>query len=330
MKDQAYYISLFYKNLQGVITEEEKEIFDAYTSMSNGNKTFFEDLEKVVKVTDRYIPAVNVNIEHAFEATMTAVKNPIKSKTQQKFGWKKYVVAASFLLLVGFSAFWNYQSGKTDIAWDRYSYQEEGENVYHLEDGSVVYLNTGSSISFGFKENERIVQLDGEAFFEVAKDKKKPFSVTSANVQVRVLGTEFTVRDYGDEIKALVFVKEGKVECKSKGSSGRYILKKMDRLTYNKESKQVEYEKREDLNDLAWQSNELAFTSTPLPIVFEVLEKHLDVDIEGDFSQLKSCRFTMSNQKLNLTKLFDKLSKVYNINVRQTKNNSFFISGGSC
>ncbi|MGB7842136.1 MAG: FecR domain-containing protein [Salinimicrobium sp.] len=84
-----------------------------------------------------------------------------------------------------------------------------------LSDGSRVYLNAGTSIKFpiGFvKGMKREVFLTGEAFFDVAKDKKHPFIVNTGSLAVEVLGTEFNVEAYGENITQKIVLVEGSVK----------------------------------------------------------------------------------------------------------------------
>ena len=76
-----------------------------------------------------------------------------------------------------------------------------GEYCLKLSDGTIVYLNAESKLSYPvtFSETERKVHLVGEAFFDVQKDTTKPFIVDMDSLQIRVLGTEFGVRAYTDE-----------------------------------------------------------------------------------------------------------------------------------
>ena len=90
-----------------------------------------------------------------------------------------------------------------------------------LSDGTKVWLNSGSSIKFPviFVGNERSVEIEGEAYFEVAKDKKKPFKVLSDDQVVEVLGTHFNVNAYRDEPNIKTTLAEGSVKVSSDGVS---------------------------------------------------------------------------------------------------------------
>ncbi|HEX2630438.1 MAG TPA: FecR domain-containing protein, partial [Chitinophagaceae bacterium] len=84
-----------------------------------------------------------------------------------------------------------------------------------LADGSHVWLNAGSSVTYpvAFTGNERKVSVTGEAYFEIAHDKNKPFIVSKGDVHVQVLGTHFNVNAYDDEPDIKVTLLEGSVRC---------------------------------------------------------------------------------------------------------------------
>ncbi|MDD4639493.1 MAG: FecR domain-containing protein, partial [Bacteroidales bacterium] len=75
------------------------------------------------------------------------------------------------------------------------------EYPLRLADGTKIYINSGSRLKFpvSFKGKERVVELEGEAFFEVAKDSSRPFVVKSGDVEIRVLGTQFNLKSYSDD-----------------------------------------------------------------------------------------------------------------------------------
>lgn len=98
-------------------------------------------------------------------------------------------------------------------------YNPRGSRVINLElaDGTRVWLNSGSSLSYpvGFTGNERKVSITGEAYFEVAHDAQRPFYVSHKRIAVKVLGTHFNVNTYEDEPDARVTLLAGKVEVRS-------------------------------------------------------------------------------------------------------------------
>ena len=96
-----------------------------------------------------------------------------------------------------------------------------GQYQVILPDGTKVWLNAASSLRYPsfFAENDRLVELTGEAYFEVAKDKTKPFKVIGRNQIVEVLGTHFNVNDYREEPFSYTTLLEGSVRISPSGDS---------------------------------------------------------------------------------------------------------------
>ena len=95
-----------------------------------------------------------------------------------------------------------------------------------LPDGSEVQLNAESTIEFpkSFLDGERRVVLHGEAFFKVARDEEHPFVVTADNMEIRVHGTEFNLRNYAEEGTSCVSLVKGSVEVAVCGEEGKSVM----------------------------------------------------------------------------------------------------------
>ena len=158
-----------------------------------------------------------------------------------------------------------------------------------LPDGSEVTLAPGSRLTYSEKA-PRKTQLEGKAFFEVARDEAVPFEVTSDGAFVRVLGTKFMV-DAGSSVKE-VYVTEGKVLfAKSSDSEGVILTKDMQAMLSASQSIPV-IAMEPDVNSIAWQRGSFIFNQTPLKEVLETLSKHYKVSfVANDLSKQLSGEF---------------------------------------
>jgi len=121
--------------------------------------------------------------------------------------WRSYATAAAVLLVMIGSAY-TYFSGV--FAGDRYSTPVGGLDVVHLIDGSQVTLNTDTSLRVVMTKGLRRIELNkGEAFFDVAHDRSRPFVVYAGNKRIMAVGTKFSVRRESDNVQ--VVVTEGRV-----------------------------------------------------------------------------------------------------------------------
>jgi transmembrane sensor len=148
-----------------------------------------------------------------------------------------------------------------------------------LSDGTQVWLNASSSISFptSFSNDERRVTIIGEAYFEVAKDKSKPFTVTVNDVEVKVLGTHFNINGYSDETEIKTTLMEGSVLV---GKKDKKVLLKPGQQAEVKNTGGVKVKDLENFESvLAWKKGMFHFENASLETVLRQLSRWYDVDI---------------------------------------------------
>ena len=180
-----------------------------------------------------------------------------------------------------------------------------------LADGTEVWLNTGSTLNFPsvFTEDTRTVELEGEAYFRVAKNKEKPFIVKSENISVTALGTEFNVCAFnGDELISTSLV-EGKVLIKNHSNKNQEVVLAPDeQLIYEKESahfikKQVNAEEVS-----AWKDGKLIFNDTPLAEVAGKLNHWFNANISIEDPAIRKYEYTATFTNENLSQVVELLS----------------------
>lgn len=162
-------------------------------------------------------------------------------------------------------------------------------NSYTLPDGSSVFLNMGSKLSFSdnFGVNRR-VKLKGEGFFEVLSDPENPFLIETGNAIISVLGTKFNVKENQNTTE--VFVESGKVQLKRDPSSAGIILSKGEFGKSDKES--VSLEINTNVNYLSWKTREFEFINKNLQQVIDVLEESYHIEINIEDSDIKDMKLT--------------------------------------
>ncbi|WP_199118150.1 FecR family protein [Pedobacter sp. ASV28] len=153
-----------------------------------------------------------------------------------------------------------------------------------LSDGSKVWLNASSAIRFpaAFAKDDRRVEIKGEAYFEIAKDKTRPFYVLNGSSEIKVLGTHFNVMAYPDEYRSELTLLEGSVQFSKNGHSE--ILKPGMQILYTentKETKQVEANIEEVM---AWKNDLFVFNNTNIDEIMKDLTRWYNVQVkyEGD------------------------------------------------
>ena len=249
----------------------------------------------------------------AFKKRVAEAGAQPKAKTF-RLGWIKY--AAAVLLMVVTVGYLSYKGGQNEIQssfGDIVIATPQGSRTQlSLPDGSKGWLNAGSSISYsqGFGYIDRLVNLVGEGYFEVAHNEKLPLSVVSENVCVKVLGTKFNFRDYPTDAEAIVSLTEGSVAmCSKKNPDEGQLLKPGQRATVDKESGRIHVESYEVANSMKWTNGRLLFDGEPLPDIVKTLERSYNVKITIADCNLRKLRFygDFIRQEQTLVEVLDAL-----------------------
>jgi len=167
-----------------------------------------------------------------------------------------------------------------------------------LADGTHVWLNSESVLRYPtrFDKNERVVQLEGEAYFDVAKNRDKPFIVKTSDLNVRVLGTSFNLSSYkSDESIALTLV-EGKVglyKTDSKYDQKKaLVVRPNQRANYSKRAKQIDLSNCDPSIYCGWREGKLRFKNEKFETLIIRLERWYDINIINKNSSIENIAFT--------------------------------------
>lgn len=171
------------------------------------------------------------------------------------------------------------EAGRTaTVAMNTLIVPRGGIYMLALSDGTQVWLNAESRLEYpvAFGGGERRVTLSGEAYFEVASDTARPFVVTAGAGEVRVLGTEFNVKNYPAEAMATTLV-NGRVSFSSQGAEAR-VLVPGEQLVYDEEEQSVSVRQVNVRYFTAWRENVLSFQGEALEDIVRVLARWYDLD----------------------------------------------------
>jgi transmembrane sensor len=199
-------------------------------------------------------------------------------------------------------------SEKSPDIYNTISVPKGGKYQLTLPDGTKVWLNALSKLKFPvcFNKNQRLVELEGEAYFEVAKsyrkdnpDKRKTFIVKTASQNIEVLGTHFNVNAYKDEAQVKTTLLEGSVKVYSPKNGSSKILKPLQQASLSSDGFTVSNEI--DVEEImAWKNELFYFNNTDLQTIMRQLARWYDVDIAIDKSTDKKFNGVLSrNVKLS-------------------------------
>jgi len=205
-------------------------------------------------------------------------------------------IAAIAIILLGSAFLGNYLINNGNIS--RVATKGEKKTIL-LPDGSLVFLNSNSSISYSknFK-NKRELELTGEAYFEVKKNPEKPFLVETEKIKTRVLGTSFNIKAYKNS-QTKVSVNTGIVEVDIKEISEKIILIKNQQLSFiNAAELLLSHDNSEDFS--AWTKNTIVLNNTSLGETAKILENWYDIEINFSGKELQELKISgkFKNEKL--------------------------------
>ena len=183
-----------------------------------------------------------------------------------------------------------------------------GEYQLVLPDGSKVWLNSGSTLRFptSFVGSERIVELKGEAYFDITKNSKMPFLVRTNNaMDIKVLGTQFNIMAYDDEKNINTTLIEGSVEV-LKGL-GKTMLKPGQEAVLNKGSGNIKVSIADLEQAIAWKNGYFIFSNENIESIMRKVSRWYNVDViyQGNLSN-KDFVGTISRNK-NVSELLKML-----------------------
>lgn len=195
----------------------------------------------------------------------------------------------------------------------------------HLSDGSTVWLNASSKLSYT-KKHPRTLKLEGEGFFEVAKDKKHPFTVTTADhITVKALGTSFNVKSYVNSAVTETKLLTGKVEISSdEHFDNKPVLIPNEKIVFfRKENKMIKSKMSLNERTIGWKSGKIQFKNKSFKEIALDLKTQFNIQIHFKNEAIANSRFSGSfDHTTPINEIFEILnySKNFKYNLKTATN----------
>lgn len=240
--------------------------------------------------------------------------------------WSAGIAAAALAVVIGLALKKDKPQEKPTIANKETQVQTHMGTRTNLllPDGTVVWLNAGSVLTYpsSFSGQERNVTLEGEAFFDVAKDEKHPFIVHTSTANIKVLGTSFDVKAYAKDKTMETTLIKGSIEVTYRKS--RIILKPNQKLVVARMDEPQEEKPKVDqpevkllkptieahtgaIIETSWTENKLMFQDEDFKTLAEKMERWYGVTINFDKEGLENLRFTGTFQKETIQQALEAL-----------------------
>lgn len=309
---------LITRYLSGETSQNEVEKLQRWISDSEDNFNYFLQLKNIWDNSENTSIYDKIDAENAFKYVNKQLT--FRSSSMNVWGyWKRIAAVLLIPLLLGnilyFISRSHADSTTSDPVYNELYAAFGTRSALKLSDGTLVWLNSGSSIKYPdrFKGKERIVNLNGEAYFEVKSDPKKPFIVKSGRVNTIALGTKFNVSDYKTSDLSEVTLVEGKVEVNQADSSKTKkhltTLRPGQHFSYNNVTGDTTFRNEDTYKYFAWKDGKIIFRNEPLSRVVQKIGQIYNVDIELKGHEIENYIYRATFQDESLEEIL-KLLKV--------------------
>lgn len=294
---------LIAKYFAGEISEDEVSHLRGWLESSVENKMLFDDLKQEWGAFDLHTTSKDkTRVLNKVKARIKADEPIVKKEVKTLFMRSWYKMAASVIVAISVGTLAWYQVNEPFSTLNTLGYEvsdcEAGmQKEILLSDGSYVFMNGDSRVKYK-KElpgDERNIFLEGEAFFDVARNEDKPFVIGLDGAEVKVLGTSFNIKAYPEDKLMETSVLTGKVSFKHlhgiwKKDQENMFLVPGQKGVINYENESFDQLNVDNKHDVAWMKKKLIFNNTSLLEITKTLYRMYGVNfklLDGSLEDLK-------------------------------------------
>jgi ferric-dicitrate binding protein FerR (iron transport regulator) len=283
----------FHKILSNTATEKEKAEFYRSLESDPEKKSDFHHYKNLYFASTLGHKEYATKSNQSFNNFWNMVQ-PSKTKTIVA-QWMRYAAIFVLALAMGFMAsyFLNETMPKQQSKRIEYSSEKGSVSKIKLDDGSDIWLSSGTNLVIDQNENgEMVAKLDGEAYFKLIPNPSRNFRVDLGNFQVKDIGTSFNIRAYQSEQNIVTTLEEGQIDLLK--NSGELILsvKPGELVRYAKQSNQMQVNQQDPSIVTAWKDGKFVFIDQPLAEICRELENWYNIEIQIEDRKLAETRYT--------------------------------------
>jgi len=293
--------NLLSRILTGEATSEEKEVFYRHLAESKDEEKLFYEVKSLWLQSS--IHQTTVDVDSEFNQLWTKIKRPEK----QKFfaiGRKITQYAAILIVLLSISGLSGYfisqtSINKQDLGIQKYTAMKGSVSIVEFGDGTKVWLNSGTELTYreDRKNKQRLAELKGEAYFEVAHREDYPLLVKTGQIVVRDLGTTFNIKAYPEDNTVETSLVEGKADILNANGNSLVALNPGDCALYFAEENKIELKSITQNVLSAWRDGKFVIRDQRLEDIFKELSRWYDVDFRFENQALRDYRYTGNIKK---------------------------------
>ena len=305
--------------LEGRLDPETAAAVEAWHDASPEHRKRLEEIYYVLFVGDRISAVAGIDVERSLRRVKRRMAAGRRSRIRRLVFRTASAAAAVVLLLTG---------GMTAVSVSKrlsqptiVSTQMGERSQVVLPDGSKVWLNSCSRVEYSapLLSRERRVKMEGEAYFEVTHNPRRPFVVEFEGGEIQVLGTSFNVKAYRDDDIVAVTLDEGRVVLDDR-RGGRFELSPSEQLLYDRRSGEERIVRGADaMRYSIWKDDVISFRDTPLAEVLETLSRWYDVRFETDGQPDRPISYTFATDNTLLDNVLREMELISPVRFERTK-----------
>ena len=309
------------KSLSGEATPEETNELNHWIGKSPSNKRVFDEAKRIWEKSHPFFSASEIVSDRE------KIKDQIiqqLSKPEKRVGLSVWIYRVAAILalpvMLGIGWYLGSDRNRAETAMCEVTAPKGQISKCVLADGTQIWLNAGTTIKYDatLKGSFREVELDGEAYFKVSKNKHKPFVVTTKYAQIKVLGTVFNLKAYSGDSNVETTLEEGSVEFSLNGSSAKPVeLKPGEQVVFNSSENKLTLGKVDTYLLTAWKDGKYVFKDADLKTIITELERLYDVRIHLQNDSLMQLHFRgMFEYEQNIFSALETLERTTNLKYR--------------
>lgn len=282
------------------LTDEGAEILREWLSRSDANRIYFRKTQGIWYGVHTF-GNEPFNKQIAYKRFISHIDEDKKEEIKEKRGGRNFylskkkwgMIAAVAVLIIGIFGGMRLLYKTQDVCYT-ISVPLGSKSHITLPDKSLVWLNAGTSFEYRYdhQKKERRVKIDGEAYFEVAKNRNVPFIVETGCIDVQVLGTKFNVDSYSSDRQVNVALLEGSISLRRKDKDALPILvAPNETAVYDKQKKEILITQANSSQSISWTDGILEFEDETFERVAQKLSRKYNVVIHIADTLLYNKRF---------------------------------------
>lgn len=332
MREEKY-TKLILSDLAGELSQEDRLLLESWVAEAPKHQEIYAEIKKIWTLSEETETPLQLNVDQEFARFKARIKPAVTAAPTAKIRplWQRSWAKAAAVLVLLTAGLWvfNQSNTSTNEQWVTVVTQDEKRTI-ELPDNSTIWLNKHSKISYLAGFEERIVELKGEAYFDVAKKNGQNFVIQTGSTKTEVLGTTFNIRAYQQEPIVEVVVFTGKVSFEAiEDQKTEVILLPDDKGIFHKTDQKLEKAESTNPNVLAWKSGQLQFSEQSLEQIIPIIEQYYNIDIQTSNNSILKCTFTGDFDKANAKDLLESIAFGLNLELNIAKN-SYQLNGKGC